>query len=90
MRRNQLAAHSMAVTVQFQLNSRAKPSVPTAKANKLLQHRRGTWKEGEPPVRKHHTQLGCVKKASTGWKEGGAATLGVRNVKFLAPTVEII
>ena len=50
--------------MQLHLNSRAKPSVPTVKANKLLQHRRGKREEGEAPVSKHQTQLGCVRWAS--------------------------
>ena len=54
----------MALAVQFQLNPRAKPFVPTVKANKLLQHRRGKRKEGEAPVSKHRTQLGRVRWAS--------------------------
>ena len=58
---DQLAAHPMALTVQLLLNSRAKPSVPTVKANKLLQHRRVKRKEGETPVSKHQTQLGRVR-----------------------------
>ena len=52
------------VVVQLQLNPRAKPFVPTAKANKLLQHRRGKREEGEAPVSKHQTQLGRVRWAS--------------------------
>ena len=58
------AAHSMALAVQLQLNPRAKPFVPTVKANKLLQHRRGKREEGEAPVSKHQTQLGRVRWAS--------------------------
>ena len=54
----------MALAVQFQLNPRAKPFVPTVKANKLLQHRRGKREEGEAPVSKHQTQLGRVRWAS--------------------------
>ena len=54
----------MALTVQLQLNPRAKPFVPTVKANKLLQHRRGKQEEGEAPVSKHQTQLGRVRWAS--------------------------
>ena len=54
----------MALTVQLQLNPRAKPFVPTVKANKLLQHRRGKREEGEAPVSKHQTQLGRVRWAS--------------------------
>ena len=54
----------MALTVQLQLNPRAKPFVPTVKTNKLLQHRRGKWEEGEAPVSKHPTQLGRVRRAS--------------------------
>ena len=54
----------MALAVQLQLNPRAKPFVPTVKANKLLQHRRGKWEEGEAPVSKHQTQLGRVRWAS--------------------------
>ena len=52
----------MALTVQLQLNSRAKSFVPTVKANKLL-HRRGKREEGETPVSKHQTQLGRVRWA---------------------------
>ena len=53
----------MALTMQLQLNPRAKPFVPTVKANKLLQHRlyRGKWEEGEALVSKHQTQLGRVR-----------------------------
>ena len=54
----------MALTVQLQLNPRTKPFVPTIKANKLLQHRRGKREEGKAPVRKHPTQLGRVRWAS--------------------------
>ena len=54
----------MALTVQLQLNLRAKPFVPTVKANKLLQHRRGKREEGEASVSKHQTQLGRVRWAS--------------------------
>ena len=54
----------MALTVQLQLNPRAKPFVPTVKANKLLQHRHGKREEGEAPVSKHQTQLGRVSWAS--------------------------
>ena len=54
----------MALTVQLQLNPRAKPFVPTVKANKMLQHRRGKREEGEAPVGKHQTQLGRVRWAS--------------------------
>ena len=54
----------MALTVQLQLNPRAKPFVPTVKANKLLKHRRGKREEGEAPVSKHQTQLGRVIWAS--------------------------
>ena len=54
----------MASTVQLQLNSRAKPFVPTLKPNKLLQHRRGKREEGEAPMNEHQTQLGRVKWAS--------------------------
>ena len=54
----------MALTVQLQLNPRAKPFVPTVKANKLLQHRRGKREEGEAPVSKYQTQLGRVRWAS--------------------------
>ena len=54
----------MALVVQLQLNPRAKPFVPTVKANKLLQHRRGKREEGEAPVSKHQTQLGRVRWAS--------------------------
>ena len=54
----------MALAVQFQLNPRAKPFVPTVKANKLLQHRRGKREEGETPVSKHQTQLGRVRWTS--------------------------
>ena len=61
---DQLGAHPMAMTVQLQLNPRAKPFVPTVKANKLLQHRRGKREEGEAPVSKHQTQLGHVRWAS--------------------------
>ena len=62
---DQLAAHPMALTVQLQLNPRAKPFVPTVKANKLLQHRlyRGKREEGEAPVSTHQTQLGRVRWA---------------------------
>ena len=59
-----LAAHPMALTVQLQLNPRAKPFVPTVTANKLLPHRRGKREEGEAPVSKHQTQLGRVRWAS--------------------------
>ena len=59
----------MALTVQLQLNPRAKPFVPTIRANKLLQHRRGKRKEGEAPVSKHQTQLGRVRWASRRWEE---------------------
>ena len=51
----------MALAVQVQLNPRTKPILPTAKANKLLQYRRRKWREGEVPVSKHQTQLGCVR-----------------------------
>ena len=61
---DQLAAHSMALAVQLQLNPRAKLFVPTVKANKLLQHRRGKREEGEAPVSKHQTQLERVRWAS--------------------------
>ena len=61
---DQPAAHPIALTVQLQLNPRAKPFVPTVKANKLLQHRRGKREEGEAPVSKHQTQLGRVRWAS--------------------------
>ena len=54
----------MALAVQFQLNPRAKPFVPTVKANKLLQHRHGKREEGEAPVSKHQTQFGRVRWAS--------------------------
>ena len=54
----------MALTVQLQLNPHAKPFVPTVKANKLLQHRRGKREEGEAPVSKHQTRLGRVRWAS--------------------------
>ena len=54
----------MALAVQLQLNPRAKPFVPTVKANKLLQHRRGKREKGEAPVSKHQTQLGRVRWAS--------------------------
>ena len=54
----------MALAVQLQLNPRAKSFVPTVKANKLLQHRRGKREEGEAPVSKHQTQLGRVRWAS--------------------------
>ena len=54
----------MALAVQLQLNPRAKPFLPTVKANKLLQHRRGKREEGEAPVSKHQTQLGRVRWAS--------------------------
>ena len=54
----------MALAVQLQLNPRAKPFVPTVKANKLLQHHRGKREEGEAPVSKHQTQLGRVRWAS--------------------------
>ena len=61
---DQREAHPMALTMQLQLNPRAKPFVPTVKANKLLQHRRGKREEGEAPVSKHQTQLGRVRWAS--------------------------
>ena len=61
---DQLAAHPMALTVQLQLNPRAKPFVPTVKAHKLLQHRRGKQEEGEAPENKHQTQFGRVRWAS--------------------------
>ena len=54
----------MASTAQLQLNPRAKPFVPTVKANKLLQHRRGKREEGKAPVRKNQTQSGRVRWAS--------------------------
>ena len=54
----------MALTVQLQLNPRAKPFVPTVKANKLLQHRRGKREEGGALVSKQQTQLGRVRWAS--------------------------
>ena len=54
----------MALAVQLQLNPRAKPFVPTVKANKLLQHRRRKREGGEAPVSKHQTQLGRVRWAS--------------------------
>ena len=56
----------MALTVQLQLNPRAKPFVPTVKANKLQQHRlyRGKQEKGEAPVSKHQAQLGRVRWAS--------------------------
>ena len=54
----------MALTVQLQLNPRAKPFVPTVKANKLLQRRRGKQEEGGAPVSKRQTQLGRVRWAS--------------------------
>ena len=54
----------MALAVQLQLNPRAKPFVPTVKANKLLQHRRGKREEGEAPVSRHQTRIGCVRWAS--------------------------
>ena len=50
--------------MKFQLNPRAKPFLPTAKAKKMLQHRRGKREEREAPVRKHQTQLGRVRWAS--------------------------
>ena len=62
---DQLAAHPMTLTVQLQLDPRAKPFVPTVKANKLLQHHhRGKREKGEAPVSKHQTQLGRVRWAS--------------------------
>ena len=62
----QLAAHPMALTVQFQLNPRAKSFAPAVKANKLLQHRlyRGKREDGEAPVNRHQTQVGRVRWAS--------------------------
>ena len=54
----------MALAVQLQLSPRAKPFVPTVKANNLLQHRRGKREEGEAPVSKHQTQLGRAIWAS--------------------------
>ena len=54
----------MALTVQLRLYLRAKPIVPTVKAKKLLQHRRGKREKGKVPVSKHQTQLGCVRWAS--------------------------
>ena len=54
----------MALAVQLQLNTRAKPFVRTVKANKLLQRRRGKREEGEAPVSKHQTQLGRVRWAN--------------------------
>ena len=54
----------MALAVQLQLNPRAKPFVPTVKANKLLQHRRGKREQGEAPASKHQTQLRRVRWAS--------------------------
>ena len=58
---DKLAMHSMALTVQLQLNPRTKPFVLMVKANKLLQHRRGKRDEGEAPASKHQTQLGRVR-----------------------------
>ena len=67
----QLAAHPMALTVQLQLNPRAKPCVPTVKANKLLQHRlyHGKREDGETSASKHQTQLGRVRWASRRGRE---------------------
>ena len=61
---DQLAVHPMVFTVQRQLNPRAKPFVPTVKANNLLQHRRRKREEGEALVSKYYTQLGHVRWAS--------------------------
>ena len=54
----------MALMVHFQLNPCAEPFAPTAKTNKVLRHRLGKRKEGDAPVRKYQTQLGCVKFAN--------------------------
>ena len=70
----------MALAVQLQLNPRAKPFVPTVKANKLLQHRRGKREEGEAPVSKHQTQLGRVRWASR--RGGGKAEPSSRDQKL--------
>ena len=61
---DKLATHSMALTMQLQLNPRTKPFVLMVKENKLLQHRRGKRDEGEAPASKHQTQLGRVRWAS--------------------------
>ena len=57
----------MVLSVQLQLNR--KPFVPTVKANKLLQHRRGKREEGEAPVSKHQTQLGRVNGRADAGRE---------------------
>ena len=46
----------MVLTVQFQLNPCAEPFVPTATANKTVQHRRRNREEGEAPRSKHQTR----------------------------------
>ena len=61
---DQPAAHPMALTVQLQLNPLAKPSVPKVNEDKLLQHRRGKWEEGDAAVSKHQTQFVRVRWAS--------------------------
>ena len=82
----------MALMIQLQLNPRAKPFVPTVKANKLLQAApslssivyRGKQEEEEAPVSKHQTQLGRVRWASRG---GGGERDGVQHEDKRATTV---
>ena len=61
---HQPAAYPMALTVQLQLNLRAKSFVPAVKANRLLRHRRGKREEEEVSVSKHQTQFGHVRWAT--------------------------
>ena len=59
---DQRAAHSMALMVQFQQNSHAESFFPAVKANNYCSTiHRGKREEGEASVRKHQTQLGCVR-----------------------------
>ena len=44
------------LTVDFQLNPRAEPFVPTATATKTVQHRRRNREEREAPASKHQTR----------------------------------
>ena len=64
MRPGQLAAHPIALTMKFQLNSRAKPFAPMVKTINLVQHRRGNREEKQAPVSKHQTQFWRVIWAS--------------------------
>ena len=54
----------MVLTVQFQINLRIEPFVPSVKVNKLLQHSHGKPDEREAPVSEYQFQLGHVRWAN--------------------------